>query len=596
MRSALLPARPVLLLAPMLLPWMVPLDLLPPAVAYVATEARWLVVLGALSSVAALVLAQRGVTGEPLVRRVAVELAALSPRMFSGLVVAVALGSLLLLIPGHRFTGDSLSGDEPKYLRLTESLYRDLDVDVAGERPAPVKGSRLAANVRALAASTRDAVAGLWRDVPVPSDHTWNQGNWTLAGRHGGSYYVQSPGLPLVLLPGHIAQRTLMPDRAGPLFPMITLALLWSAALLQTALLAGEVSGSRLAGLLAAGALALSAPLFVGGYHFYPEVVAAAAVPWLLRYALPDGPRPRAARTAALVITAGALPWLHPKFLVLALVLVAALLWRLRRPGWLALAGLPLLALLLFDHRVTGLLRPDALYQRYAADVYTGAGAFLSLDMIRGFLNALVSARDGLLIMAPVTIAGVFALPFLAREQREAALVLGAAFGSLWLAAAVHDGGAPGPPGRLMAPVACVWAAPLALGLRRLRASLAYRWTAALFLLLTLLVSFTMLRDWRRSVKPYRHMFATPATDFARDLPAGPPIPGEPPMMRPRSHEIGRGSTVLALIAVWTWVFARLRPSAPEGIEDRWRAIRNVHLAWWGTLTVGSGLLRALGP
>jgi hypothetical protein len=596
MRSALLVARPVLLLAPLLLPWLVPLDLLPPAVAYVVTEARWLVWLGAVAATVSLVAAGRGAHAASRLRAAIGERRSLSPRVSCAVVFAAAFAGMLALIPGHRFTGDSLSGDEPKYLRLTESLYRDLDVDVASESLAPLTPRRLAANLRALGASTRSAVRGLWRAEPLPSDHQWNHGNWTLAGRHGGLYYVQSPGLPVLLLPGLAAQRVLMPDWGGPLFPVITLALLWSTTLLQTALLAGEVSGSRGAGLLAALGIALSAPLFVGGYHFYPEVAAAAAVPWLLRHALPTRPRPAPARAVALVLVAAALPWLHPKFLVLSFVLTGALLWRLRRPGWVALGAVPLLALLLFDHRVTGLLRPDALYQRYASDIYTGAGAFLSFDMVRGLLNALVAARDGLLIIAPVTVAGMLALPLLVREQRGVALLLGAAFGSLWLAAAVHDGGAPGPPGRLLAPVACVLAVPLALGLLRLRRSTGYRWTVALLFILGVIVTSTMLRDWRRSVKPYRHMFATSATDFARDLPAGPAVPGEIAAPRPRGLEILRGATVLAIVGFWMWICTRPRASAPEAPLDRWPALRNVHLAWWGTLALGSGLLRALSP
>jgi hypothetical protein len=106
MRSALLLARPTLLLAPLLLPFVVPLALLPPAVAYVVSEARWLVVLGAVCAETSLLLASAG---------------------------------------WNCFRGDSFGGDEPKYLRLTESLYGDLDVDVASNREAPLTPSRLAA-------------------------------------------------------------------------------------------------------------------------------------------------------------------------------------------------------------------------------------------------------------------------------------------------------------------------------------------------------------------------------------------------------------------------------------------------------------------
>src|SRR6185295_14338486 len=98
------------------------------------------------------------------------------------------------------------------------------------------------------------------------------------------------------------------------------------------------------------------------------------------------------------------------------------------------------------------------------------------------------------------------------------------------------------------------------------------RWTVALLVILSALVTVTMLRDWRRSVKPYRHML-TPETDFARDLPAGPPAAGEAAAPRPRGREIARGALVVALVGFWTWVCGRLRPADAEGPEDRWRAI-----------------------
>src|SRR6185295_13999989 len=138
-----------------------------------------------------------------------------------------------------------------------------------------------------------------------------------------------------------------------------------------------------------------------------------------------------------------------------------------------------------------------------------------------------------------------------AREQRRVALTLAAAFASLWLAAAVHDGRAPGPPGRLMAPVACVLAVPLALGLLRLHRSLAYRWTLALLALLTALISFTLWSDWRREMNPYRRMF-TADTDFTRDLPPGPPGPDDAPAALRRGVEIARGAVPLALVGFWT--------------------------------------------
>jgi hypothetical protein len=299
-------------------------------VAYVVAEARWLVVLGAVCAEASLVMARAGFCLEQARRRIVDVIGALGPRSFAFLVWTSAFASMLLLIPEYCFRGDSFGGDEPKYLRLAESLYRDLDVDIATNNEAPLTPDRFGANLRALEASIRKTIAGLGRSEPVPESHVWNQGNWTLAGRKGGLYYVQSSGLPLALLPGLAIQRTFMPEDESALFAMVTLAAFWATALLETTRLATEVVGSRAAGFVAALAIAVSAPLFIGGYAIYPEAVATACVPWLLRPLCSAHPQPGLLRGVALVLVAGALVWLHPKFLLLSIVLLGALLVRLR--------------------------------------------------------------------------------------------------------------------------------------------------------------------------------------------------------------------------------------------------------------------------
>jgi hypothetical protein len=111
--------------------------------------------------------------------------------------------------------------------------------------------------------------------------------------------------------------------------------------------------------------------------------------------------------------------------------------------------------------------------------------------------------------------------------------------------------------------------------------------------ILTVLVTLTMLSDWRRAVNPYRHMFTTRDRLLARPA-SGPLVPEDGPAVVRRGLEIALRSIPLALVGFWAWICTRLRPTDPQP-EARWRAIRNVHLAWWSTLAVGSGLLRALG-
>jgi hypothetical protein len=580
--------RALLLPAPLLLPLFLPLRVLTPGLAFAVTAGRWLAVLGAVCALIRLLPWSWPRLRETRWRSAAWPIA-----------WAVSLIGVWLAIPAHRWNGDSLGGDEPKYLRMAESLYHDLDVDMAGEAGGPLTAAGLARNVRYLARSTASAVASLAEAPVVPEGHQWNLGNWTLAGRNGGRYYLQSPGLPALLAPAVALQHLLMPDRTAPFLAMATLGLLWSIAFYQTARLAAEVSGSPVVGLAAGAAVVLSPPVLIGGDHFYPETAAAAAMPWLFRYLRPAGPEPGALRAACLGLVAGGLPWLHPKFLLLGLVIGALIVLRLRRDhGRAALfagaALVPMLALLLFDRQVTGLLRPDAFYRRYGDEMYTGAGALLSSSTPTGLVNALFAARDGVVVMAPILIAGLIALPLLWRRDSATASRLAAVFGSLWVAAAVHSGGAAGPPGRLMAPVALLLAAPLAAGLVELRGSLAFRWSVVGLALVTAAISLAMLRDFRRVVNPYRGVFASADVNFAQDLPDAVRPPEPVSAFWRTARGLVQGCVLAAVIGFWAWRFARSRPPTEADAATAWRQIRDLHVGWWATIASASVLLHAL--
>ncbi|HEY3122378.1 MAG TPA: hypothetical protein VGL15_17260 [Vicinamibacteria bacterium] len=591
--------KPLLLAAPLLLPALVPLRVLTPGLAFAVTAGRWLVVLGAVCALVSLLLRSRGRVPQPW-PLVSARAEGASPRLLWPTVWAASLLAVWAAIPSHRWNGDSLGGDEPKYLRMAESLYHDLDVDMAGEASGPLTAAGLARNVRYLGRSTVSALASVAQAPAVPAGHQWNLGNWTLAGRNGGRYYLQSPGLPALLLPAVALQHALWPDRTAPLFAIATLGALWSIAFYQTARLAAEVSGSRLLGLLAGGAIALSPPVLIGGYHFYPEAAAAAAVPWLFRYVRLEGPQPGRVRAAALGLTTGGLIWLHPKFLPIALTLGALLLIRLRhhRSRLILAAGsglVPVLALLLFDRQVTGLLRPDAFYRRYGDEMYTGPEVLLSSSMPTGLVNGLFAARDGALVMAPVLAAGLIALPLLWRRDSGTAIRLAAVFASLWVPAAVHSGGAAGPPGRLLAPVAVLLAVPLAAGLVELRSYLPFRWTVIALALVSAAMSLAMLRDFRRAVNPYRGVFASNDVNFAQDLPDAVRGPDHLSAVSRTARDLGRGAFLAGVVAFWAWAFSRARPGGEDDGAVAWKRIRDLHLGWWATIAVGSVALHALG-
>ncbi len=590
-RAALVAA----LAAPPLLLLVLPLGLLPSGLAYLGKQAP-----AALFFPAALGLLVYGLaprlqpTCEPLTER----LARVSPSRLSIVLGCAGFVASVLLMPASRRNATAFGGDEPKYLRMAESLLHDLDVDVASQSHQEWTVGRQFQSLRRLLRDVGEEIPRLFRPQPLAEGHRWNLGNWTLEGIHGGQYYVQSPGLPLLLLPSLILREILAPERTPAFLPLLTLAALWSMALAQTARLASEVSSSTQTGLVAGVLTACSAPLLMGGFHFYPESAAVALIPWALRYARAAGPMPSPVLAAALGLGCGFLPWLHAKYLLTALALLALLAWRLRKRR-LALtllvcgAGLEFAALALFDHHVTGLLLPDAFYRRYGTWFYSGVGTFASPMIVNGLVTALFGARDGLLVMAPILIAGTLAAGVAWKHDRRSALELAVVFSSLWIAAAVHGGGAPGPPGRLMGPVACALAGFLALGLARSSRDTAYLLTTATLATLTLAITAGMLVDWRRTVNPYREMFPTQQTDFAKDLPDGPARPDGAPFEAHKSRDRWRGALLVGLLASCAWRFARQIDESARPLE--WRLAR-WSLGLWSTIAAAAVGLSALGP
>jgi hypothetical protein len=596
-RTALVAA----LAAPPLLLLGLPEGLLAPGLAYLAHDARVLLAFPAVLALAAYLfslepLARAARRLRECVERACQRAAPLARGWLSLVSFVAAFFAALVLMPDARRNATAFGGDEPKYLRMAESLLRDMDVDVASQHQQEWTPGRQLTGLRRLVRETGEEIPRLFQRSPTPEHHRWNLGNWTLQGLHGGQYYVQSPGLPLLLLPSLIAREILAPDRPPAFLPLFTLAALWSFAFVQTVRLASEASGSGPAGLSAAAVALLSAPLLLGGFHFYPESAAVALVPWLLRHARRPGAAPGAPLAAALGLGCGLLPWLHPKFLLIALVLLALLARRLQAQRaalslLLAGAAFGLITLALFDHHVTGLLLPDAFYRRYGASFYGGPASLASPLVVNGLVTALFGARDGLLVMAPGLIGGVLAAVVCWRTDRRATLELGAVFGALWVAAAVHEGGAPGPPGRLMAPVACVLAAFLAVGLARLRSSAAYRLAVIALSALSISISVAMLRDWRRTVNPYREMFTVPQRDFAKDLPDGPGRAAAPLELH-KSRDRLRGALLVSVLFGWAWLFAR----PPEGERPLELRLAGFCLGLWATVALLAATLSALGP
>ncbi len=487
-----------------------------------------------------------------------------SERRWRGVGLALWLAALAA-VPPESWSAERLSGDEPKYLRQADSLARDLDVDVASGSQAPPRLSDLPRNVRSLGRATARAVADLFTDpVPDTAGHEWTAGQWTILGRHGGSYHVQSPGLPVLLFPARLLQPSLDPQRPNSLV-LVTLAALLAVAVHQAARLGAELTGSATSGLLAALALGSAAPLLAAGRHVYPEIACAALLAFVARRAVAQQMRPASLATSALVC--GALPWLHVKFSLVALAALGLLLWRAATRRWraalLGLAALPVAGLLLFDHHVTGLLRPDAFYLRAASSVYAGPGDLLGLRVPVGLVVALFGYRDGLVVMAPAAALALVALPLAGARRRAASLALLLIVAGLWLTTATHGGGAPGPPARLMAPALVLLAPLLAVALSELLERRAFRMTGVALLTAGLALSLAQHGPWQRMIDPWEGLFSSPAEDFARLLPDAPPAAGQKARPPSAAFELLRGAVLaLPLLALTAWLGRRAAPRA----------------------------------
>ena len=331
----------------------------------------------------------------------AVSVAVASARLFEGrlrvrfeplsaplLYFASALGLVWL---GLHYTGRlRTTGDEPHYLLMAQSLWREGDLDL------------------------RDNYAREDFREHTPGPLAPHYGAPRADGRPHPAHGV---GLPLLLAPAY--------GLAGRAGAVILLALAAAALSLQVRHLALRAVGEgRAAGF--AWAAAVGPPLAVYAFHVYTEVPSALVLATSLRMLL-SSPGPWGAAAAALL--AGALPWLHLKMAPAGAALLCLGLWRLRggvRAAFLSAAGVAALGFLLYQQTVFGSLSPLAVYGGMPRGTHLAprAEAVVGLLLDRSF---------GLLPHAPVfllALAGV--VPLCRGRLREAAPHLMVATAVLW--------------------------------------------------------------------------------------------------------------------------------------------------------------------
>ena len=291
--------------------------------------------------------------------------------------------TLLFLACGLPYVrGLQASGDEVEYLMLTQSLWREHDLDLEDNF---ARGDHL--------------------------EYTPGQGAMPFGTfrRDGRPISTHSPGLPFLLAPVYAL--------GGRAACVVMLALLASWLALETRALALRATGDAQAAFLAWLA-SVGPPAFFYSFHVYTEVPSALAVALALRLLL-GAPGPWGAAGAALAL--GALPFLHVKMVPAAAVLGLLGLVRLRGRARLAFAMVALLmagAYAFHYWRIFGDPSPLALYGSRLPKKVKRADP---LDALPGLF---LDSSYGLLFNAPVfllSIAGALGLHRLRRQTRSGA-------------------------------------------------------------------------------------------------------------------------------------------------------------------------------
>ena len=316
-----------------------------------------------------------------------------------------------------------VSGDEPHYLLMAQSLWREGDLDL---RDNLERGD------------FREYTPG-----PVVP-------HFAAPRRDGRPFPAHSAGLPALLAPLYAV--------GGRPAVVVGLALVGAGV---TVLVHGQarriVPGTGAA--TAAWAAAAGPPLLFYAFHVYTEVPSAAALAGALllveRARFPASPDRGMARGAAWPaagagLLAGALPWLHLKMAPACLVLALVAGVRLRGAPLLtfAAAGLiPLAGLAVFQHSVFGSASPLSAYGGFPRDA--------SGDPLRAGAGLLLDRSFGLLPHAPVFLLAAPGALYLARRRLTAALpamAVGAAVLAPVLVWRMWWGGQC-PPGRFLVPL-----------------------------------------------------------------------------------------------------------------------------------------------
>jgi hypothetical protein len=349
------------------------------------------------------------------------------------------LAAALYLAIGLWYTSRlRVSGDEPHYLLMAQSLWREHDLDLRDNLERE---------------DYREYTPG-----PLAP-------HWGAPRRDGRPFPAHSPGLPLILAPAYAA--------GGRLACVALLALAAAAATVEARALALGLTGDARAALVG-WAAAAGPPLAFYAFHVYTEVPSALAVALCLRLLLGTATPLRAAVAAALVI---ALPGLHVKMIPAAAALGLLALLRLRGRPLAAFAAVIVVGTVGY-----GLYFAPPFGRPSPFSLYHGLAESALASPLRGGLGLLLDRSFGLLPYAPVFVLSAACLATLVSTRGwdawPYALIAGALIAPLptwrmWW-------GGQCPPARFLVPLVPVMAAAVAARVAEAPRRGLSRWIAAL--------------------------------------------------------------------------------------------------------------------
>jgi len=378
-------ARPLFFSVILWVPWL-PVGLPPAALVWTGPVALavWVAIAAAIAATIAASGGPGGDTGARTPGALARWLS--TPVPASG--VAFVLALIVYLSAAGRIGWALPDGDEPHYLIIAQSLWRDHDLQIENNH------------------ARRDYVEYVSREIPP---------DFLRRGTDGEIYSIHMPGVPALIAPVLAA--------GGYRLVTMTLAAVSAAATAVAWRMAFALTASAAAAWFGWAAVALTVPFLLLSFTVYPDGPAAAVVLLAAAALVAQQTRPdRPARWwTAVGLLPALLPWFHTRFAVLAAML--GLVLALRALGsprrWTALAAgfvLPLVSAagwFSYFAIIYGTPNPSAPYGDYTQ---------MSLGRLPvGLTGLLADQQFGLLAVAPVLAIGLAGfVPFWRRYRRLA--------------------------------------------------------------------------------------------------------------------------------------------------------------------------------